>query len=482
VASRNLTIPEGAVSHTFNPYFNGDILWSRMSDSPYGGDSLVLGASIQEKTANGPITAAIEDRYQRAPVGLETPGDMDQRVAKNELPLFISTLSGQPPQFVLRQIGTTIPGDVDQIAYSYRSSQRPGVRVREVISEEGQNGGYWRLDTLYDDQLSVGVLGDQVNDFKFQYIGSVYRDLNAGKNEYLGQGSGWIFIPESDQTGSRVMPPFEGLPDSGPILVLKGEEIHIFILPTGVLPGAVLEVGDTFRFGGHVMPTLDSQVAVTVTAPSGVQHLVDGQANNVGYFYDPADDFTVNEAGLWTVDVKVWHDGQFSVGSTSPPYPSGDVLGSEDGRYAFYVVPASEDRLKLLTPRAGFLNVGGAIAPISISGLVPAGLSDVTVDYTIAMPGSILAQGQATINGGTFSFTYDPAALSVSFPNLDLAGRDDQGPGLADTITISLLLQGTEGSEDRSMAAAITLQGERVYADNIDLSHLYLPAILKGPG
>lgn len=482
VASRDLTIPQGAISHTFNPYFNGDILWSRMSDGPYGGDSLVLGASVQEKTANGPITTAIKDRYQRAPVGLETPGDIDQRVANNELPLFISTLSGQPPQFVLRQIGTTIPGDVDQIAYSYRSSQRPGVRVREVIAEEGQNGGYWRLDTLYDDQLSVGVLGDQVNDFKFQYIGAVFRDLSTGKNEYLGQGSGWIFIPDSDQTGSRVMPPFEGLPDSGPILVLKGEEIHIFILPTGVLPGAVLEVGDTFHFGGHIMPTLDSQVAVTVTAPSGVEHLVGGQANSVGYFYDPADDFTVNEAGLWTVDVKVWHDGQFSVGSTSPPYPSGDVLGSENGRYAFYVAPANEDRLSLLTPRAGLLNIGNTITPIVIKGPVPAGLSDVTVDYTITMPGYILDQGHATISGGTFSFTYDPATLSATFPNLDLVGRDDTGPGLADTITIGLLLQGSEGSQDRIMATVATLQGERVYTVNANQFRQYLPALIKGSG
>ena len=107
----------------------------------------------------------------------------------------------------------------------------------------------------------------------------------------------------------------------------------MFILPTGVHPGAILEVGDTFHFAGHLMPTLDSQVTVTVTAPSGAFYMVDDQANSIGYFYDPGDDFIVDEPGLWSVDVNVWHDGQCSGGATIPPYPSGDVLGSDDGTY-----------------------------------------------------------------------------------------------------------------------------------------------------
>ena len=94
------------------------------------------------------------------------------------------------------------PDDVDQVAYSYRSLQRPGVRVREVVAEDGQSGGYWRLDTLYDDPLGVGVLGDLPNDFKLQYVGAVYRDLQRGHSEYLGQGAGWVFISESDPLSS----------------------------------------------------------------------------------------------------------------------------------------------------------------------------------------------------------------------------------------------------------------------------------------
>jgi hypothetical protein len=445
VASRDLTIPEGAVSHALNPYDNGDILWSRMSDGQYGGDSLILGASVLDTTA-GAIEAAVQNRASRMNLEFAPPGSLNERVSVGELPLFISTRSGQAPQLVLGAVSGIVPDDIDQIAYSYRSSQRPGVRVRELVAEDGQSGGYWRLDTLYDDQLGVGVQGDQVNDFKFQYIGAVYRDFDTGRNEYLGQGSGWIFIPDEDSTGTRVMPPYAGYGawtnEGGPIMTLKGEDIHIFILPTGTRPGAVLEVGDMFRFTGHMMPTLDSRVAFTATAPNGTPHYGGGQANRIGYFYDPADDLAVGEPGLWSVDIRVWHDGQIGDGENvlcasdpSEPCPTGDVLGSENGRFWFYVVPQGSPRLDVSSPAPGFLSFSESVTPITISGQVPPGLSEVTVDYTISMPGTILEQGQVEQSGDTYEIQFDPAALHMEFPNLDLVGRDMPGrAGLADTF------------------------------------------------
>jgi hypothetical protein len=495
VSCRDLSIPPSAISHTYNPYFRGDVVWSRMQDAPNecppnltsGGDSLILGASVQD-TTGGAIEAAVEKRAMRMPIELSSPGDLTERVAAQELPLFISTLSGEAPQFVLGQIGSTIPSDVDQIAYSYRTSQRPGVRVREFVAEDRETGGYWRLDTLYDDQLGVGVLGDQPNDFKFQYVGTVYRDLTTGRAEYGGHGSGWVFIPDDDPTGSRVMPPFAGFggwtSEGGPLMTLQGEDVHIFILPTGVRPGEVLEVGDRFQFAGHVMPTLDSKVAVTVTAPSGTQHLVKGQANKVGYFYDPAADFTVGEPGLWTVNVRVWHDGQCSGGSLTPSYPEGDVLGSDDGQYAFYVVPRGAARLAVSKPMPGFLSIGYEVEPITIRGTLPAGLSSTAIDYTLTMPGFVLERGQATVVGNTYEVVYDPVALHETFPNLDLLGRDGHEPpvGLADTIAINFLLeaQGSDGTVHR--ANAVTLQGEQVFVDSGDMGgaqRIYLPVVLR---
>jgi uncharacterized protein (DUF2141 family) len=495
VSCRDLNIPEGAVSHTLNPYLHGDVIWSRMVDAPgecpanvsSGGDSLVLGASVQDRV--GDIQAAIETRAARQWVPLSGPGDFDDRVAAGELPLFISTRSGHPPQFSLGRIGDVVPSDVDQIAYAYLSSQRPGVRVREVVAEDGQNGGYWRLDTLYDDQLGVGVLGDQPNDFKYQYVGAVYRDPATGYQEYAGHGSGWVFIPEDDPGGSRVMPPFAGFhggpPDGGPLFTVAGEAVVMFIMPTGARPGEVLEVGDPFRFAGHVMPTMNSHVAVTVTSPSGIERHIGGPANSVGYFYESGDDFTVDEPGRWAVDVRVWQDGACSGGALTQPYPEGGVLGSEDGRYWVYVVPAGVAQLDVTSPAPGFLTFGDTVTPITITGTLPVGLTGVSVEATIGMAGWMLDHGQAVVDGTTYHLVFDPAVLAQTFPNLDLVGRDGQEPGLADTFAINLLMRGEKGGQPVYRANTVTLQGDRVYVENrtAHLSEaLYLPLVIKAWG
>jgi hypothetical protein len=486
IAARDLTIPEGAISHALNPYYNGDILWSGLSDQTSGGDSLIMGASVQDRV--GVIESAVRARAERVLPELAAPGDLVERFSKQEIPLFTSTRSGRPAHALLGQIGGEIPDDVDQIAYSYRTSQRPGVRVRETVAEDGESGGYWRLDTLYDDQLGVGILGDQPNDYKFQYVGAVYRDLDTGHNEYLGQGSGWVFIADDDPAGTRVMPPFSGTgnggwtDEGGPILSLKGQEVHIFILPTGTRPGAILQVGDTFRFAGHIMPTLNSMVAVTVTSPSGTRHLGSGRANPIGYFHDPDDDFAVNEPGFWSVDVRVWHDGLCSGGATVPPYPSGSVLGSDSGRYWFYVVPSDSPRLNVSSPLPGFLSFGEAVTPITITGFLPAGLTNVSLDYTISMPGYVLEHGKATLNGDSYRVVFDPVALHEDFPNLDLIGRDDWRAGLADTFAIGLLMRGRKDGIPLYRANAITIHGDQVFVGNVwsDFpNHLFLPLTVK---
>jgi len=319
-------------------------------------------------------------------------------------------------------------------------------------------------------------------------VGTVYRDLESGQSEYLGQGSGWVYIPDDDPLGVRVMPPFAGpgnggwTTEGGPILTLKGLEIHAFILPTGTRPGAVLETGDTFRFAGHVMPTLDSRVAVTTTAPSGARRAGGGQANEIGYFSDPGDDFAVDEPGLWSVNVRVWHEGFCSGGQTIPPYSSGDVLGSENGRYWFYVVFKGSPPLNVSTPAPGFLTFGQQVTPIAIAGSVPSGLSGATVDYVIRMPGYILQRGQVPPSADRYQITFDPVALQRDYPNLDLVGRDTWRAGLADTISIGLLLRGRSGGAPVYRANTITLQGEQVFVGGAaprPTQNVHLPLILR---
>lgn len=483
---------EGSTPHLLNPYQNGDVLWSYdlyLNDIPEClGDALMMNSSIQDTV--GTVEAAITTRYNRMPFPVAPPGNFIQRAQADALPLFSSTSSGRPVSL--------FPDETDQIAYAYLSSQRPGVRVRESVAEDRQGSGYWRLDSMYDGQPGVGVEGDLPNDFKYQFVGAVYRDLESGLNEYLGQGTGWVHLPYSDPTGSRAMPPFSGPGNGGwpttggPLMTLKGQDIHMFILPTGVRPGAVLQMGDRFDFGGHLMPTLDSRVAVTVTAPSGQTHQVTGQANAIGYFYNPADSFVLNEPGRWTADVKVWHDGQIGSGGqvncdpNNPfdpqlPCPSGDVLGSVNGTYAFYVVPYGSPRLVLTEPAPGRIIFGPQVTPIDVSGPIPLGVTNATVDYTISMPGFILQEGQSQIANGNFSLTFDPAALAMNFPNLDLIGLYSMEAGLADTFSFGLLLTGQQDGQTVHYATTLTIQGDQVYVENaedVPLPPVYLPAVL----
>jgi hypothetical protein len=164
------------------------------------------------------------------------------------------------------------------------------------------------------------------------------------------------------------------------------------------------------------------------------------------------------------VDVRVWHDGQCSGGATIAPYPTGDVLGSEDRRFFFYAVPPDAQRLNVTFPSPGFMNFRDRVTPITISGAVPQGLTDVSVDYTITMPGYILEHGQITAKNGTFQIKFNPVSLQQEFPNLDLVGRDNPGEaGLADTVAIGLLLEGQSATGPVYLANTITLQGNQVY-------------------
>jgi hypothetical protein len=345
--------------------------------------------------------------------------------------------------------------------------------------------GYWRFNDNYGHQVGVGVQGDLPNDIKWQYVGVVFRNVPQGVYRYGAYASLWVLAPDSDPLGARTMPPFQGAaggPSGGPILTFKGQPVDLFFLPMGVQPGSVLEVGQTCSFSGQVGPPLNARLAVTITAPSGVRHSVQGQADKVGYFYDRADDFVVNEAGRWTVDVTVWFDGQTPTGPVLPPYPHGGVLGSANGRFEFYAVAAGEPPLFTLAPANGLLRLDSSpLPPVQVMVSVPAGWSQVNAFYTMAMPGWILQQGQATPSAGVLRLSYDPETLARDYPNLDLVARDAQRAGLADLVTISVLATGRNALGVAVQRACVTtLLAEEVQTTRIEQPFkLRLPVVLK---
>ena len=176
-------------------------------------------------------------------------------------------------------------------------------------------------------------------------------------NEYAIYGSMAVMIPAGTPLSQRVFPPFQGAaggPSGGPILTIKGQEVDIFLTPVGVMPGSVLEVGDTFSFSGAMWPTLPSLAEVTISTPSGGTVALEGRANKIGYLYDSDGVFVVTEPGIYTVNVRVTHDGMTSAGPVEEPFPTGGILGTSDESYVFYVVPeGSANLLTVDTARTG---------------------------------------------------------------------------------------------------------------------------------
>ena len=300
----------------------------------------------------------------------------------------------------------------------------------------------------------MGNVGDETNDFKFQFGGVVMRGPLFAAPLYAIYGSLFVLVPDQGDPGggTRTFPPFQGNAggaSGGPIFKLKGKDVGLFLHPTGVRPGSVLTLGETAAFTGYSAPPLDAKVSVLVTAPSGATRTISGRANRIGWFYDPAQDFAVSEVGVWRAKVTVTFDGATSSGQVQPPYPTGDVPGSRQGEFYFYVVAPGAPALDV-TMSHRYLGLGS----VALTVTTPGDFTNAELHYTTTMPGFVLEEGRTT----SLSYTFDAQKLALDFPNLD----SDSNGTLADVITISLVVRGTDSAGvQRHLARQVSvLRGE----------------------
>ena len=418
--------------HIQYPFLGGDVLWA-----------VNLDAAIPHVTFDDP---------GRKYAHLFERGGLRERYLEGSTPPQLMTSTSADAHLD--------PTAINVWSYAYRSVQRPLVRVREIAGEEsGIAGYYWRFNSAYGGQRGNGVNGDLPNDFKFQFGGVVLRGSAIGAPQYAIYGSFFVLVRDGDPDGgSRVLPPFQGNgggPNGGPLFRLKGKPIDLFFHPTALRPGSIVHRGEPLSLAGYVAPTLPAKIEAVFTAPSGETRTIRGRANLVGWFHDPAQDFVAGESGVWKAKVTVVFDGATSAGQVSEPYPTGDVLGSREGEFFFYVVDATSAPLQV----AGMPpTVRPADGPITFRVTPPPALTDAELTYTTTMPGFILEEGTTT----AMRYTYDAPRLALDFPNLDL--RDGDGKSGVDVITISLLASGTDATgAHRHFARQIVLDGEELH-------------------
>lgn len=474
----------GGSLHLPYPYMNGDVMW--LVDLE--GQNSVFPTITFDDTL-GETADLLETRVPELRNGAYYYGQFPNQLLPidrrsiGELPLVTVTSLGQQAAQTYGWPVGQFPAHADQIGYFYTTCMRPGLGVAAQVSESGLGNAFWFADDAYNLQYGQGANGDLAPDYKLNYGGVVFRDMNQGVNQYAIYASCDVYIPVGDEQSNRILPPFQGAaggPDGGPLMTVRGQDIDLFVLPSAVKPGAVLEQGDTFSFASQVVPTLDAHVTVTITAPSGQQHVIAGQANKIGFFYDPEQDWAVAECGVYTVHVHAEHRGMTSAGPVFPPYPEGSVLGATDETYEVYVVPRGAllleiDRSSQLLPPA---------EPFTITGTCPMSWQRAEAHYTVAMAGFILDQGTLPVEHGTFAYTYDPQALNALFPNLDMAIVHEHlsfmpwtEPEMVDTVQLTLAASQLE-SPHAIQARLIILQGNELLAPSTTQTQ-HLPLIWR---
>jgi hypothetical protein len=396
------------------PYHSGDVVW--LGANKDNGIQPVI--RVQDSTGV----------YRQTLASTETDA-LEQPLRATELPVRL------PPGAALSP-----PAD---LSYTYFSAVRPDVTARQMVIG-GDEGGLlleWNADDLYNQQIGAGVAGDQPGDYLFLFGGAVVRPLN----EIALYAA--LAVVTADADGARVYPPGRGADgggDGGPLVVVHDEPIEMFFHPTGIRPGESLVVGDTLAVAGQVAPTLPAAVSVTITSPSGAARSFSGDASAIGYFYDPAQDFAVDEFGVWTVDIRVSYGGLTSAGQIEPPPLVGAVLGSEmDGRFFVYVLPEASQPLPW-SPQLTDITIPAAL-PYNFNFTAPDGWNDVRAYRTLTTASYILDEGELRLNGRSFSYPLNPTNLRLEFPNIEVEGRVS-GPAAADASTLTFAFTGTDAS------------------------------------
>ncbi len=425
--------PDGAVLNY--PYHSGDVVW--VADSA----SSQMRPTLRVYDADGTYSAWLQNALPAYPA-------LNSLITEQEIPAAMLTPADDP-------YGASLsPERAANQAYTYFSAVTSSVAVRQFV-QGGLDGGLsldWDMDDPLNGQAGAGITGLRPGDTIFLFGGAIIRNEAATVREAAGYAALAVIIDDkADVLGPRVYPPYRGEaggPNGGALLTLLDRDVNAFFQPTGVVPGSVLMLGDTLAVAGQVAPTLHSKVQVRITAPSGAVREFESTASATGYFYDPAQDFAADEAGVWTVQIQVRHEGRTSAGEIEPPPPTGGILGTPDGAFSVYVLPPDSATLDWNDTRSDVSIPAGI--PYNFNFPIPDGWTNVQVYHTVAAPGFVLAQGPLRPSGQSFSFQYNPTNLSKGFTNFEVNGQGD-GASASDRVALTFVISGYDASGQLQM-------------------------------
>jgi hypothetical protein len=326
--------------------------------------------------------------------------------------------------------------------YQYLSIVRPDVTVRQFVRDSDATfDARVSNDDLLGGQIGAGSAGNRPGDVLFLFGGTVAGDDIRGYS---------ALAVVTNEASARVVPPF-----TEPLFTLLDEPIYMFVLPTGVRPGQVLEVGNKFAHVGYVAPTVAADVYTEIITPSGEVIQNTTTANTFGYFYEPSHDFTVTETGVYRVFTQASYNGITSAGQLNDTF-TGHPLGAEE--YFVFVVPEGESMLT--TPRESVSEVASG-QPFTINIRAPEAWTDVAAYYVVRTASTILEQGTLDTFANQTNYQFNWSQISRTFPNIESAATE---PSDMDEITFSFAMTGLDTNGNPQIQARVfTLRGNLLY-------------------
>ncbi len=285
-------------------------------------------------------------------------------------------------------------------------------------------------------------------------IGAGSEGLRPGDVLYLfGNGYDYSTIAYAavavitDRDSARVAPPF-----NQPLLQDRGEDVWLFVQPTGIRPGDVVQAGESIVNRGIVAPTLPASVQTSIIQPDGETLQQEISASTYGYYQGDAVNFA--EAGVYQLRTEASFSGETSAGTVERPV-TGGLLGVDDGYFVFAVPgnsPALETTLDAVTP---------VQQPFSIPLRVPEGWTDVTWYSVVRTPQWVLDQNTEPLAGTQASYYFDAGLVARTFSFLENQASADSD---RDEITFTFAMTGTDSAGEQQIRARVfTLRGTTLY-------------------
>jgi len=310
-------------------------------------------------------------------------------------------------------------------AYVYLSVIRPGFMVLSLAFSESHLQPYWVVSPGMEGEVPTRPVGDLAGDIYRVMAGLVVKDRANSRLYYDAYASA---IANIDPGFAKMS---VSAPGERPLVVVNGRPQHYFM---GMDTSVIYNVGDLMVLAGTVMPPVAAEVSFSVTNPGNEKELIRGRSNRLGQFSPPRP-VKVDQPGVYRVRCKVEKDGK-----------SGDILGSGDGEFFNFALPAGAPRLLRANLRP--ISRAGAEQDIRIPLSWPKDLREVKLTHSLNMPGFVLDEGQRSVKGHTHDFILRLDQLAVQYPFLEILHHGTGRPDYVDTVVVVLFMEATQGGKN----------------------------------